>query len=169
MQFTAFDTPIGTVALVWQGNQLERVMLPEASREALLAKLKKMEIAQAEKIPAFVREAKNIVLKHLSTGSENLSILASHLNLSSVPKFHQKVYQALLKVPAGKVVTYKVLAEKASSPQAMRAVGQAMAKNRFPLLIPCHRVIQTSGALGNFSAYHGVKLKVKLLELERAL
>lgn len=86
--------------------------------------------------------------------------------LEDVPPFHRKVYLALCKVPAGKTVTYAELARRAGSPGAARAVGQAMAKNPWPVVIPCHRVVAGNGRLGGYSGRGGVATKRKLLQLE---
>lgn len=86
--------------------------------------------------------------------------------LKAVPPFHRRVYRALCKVPAGKTVTYAELARMAGSPKAARAVGQAMAKNPFPVLIPCHRVLPSTGKLGHYSGRGGMALKRELLKLE---
>lgn len=86
--------------------------------------------------------------------------------LENVPPFHRKVYQALCKVPAGKTITYAELAKRAGSPGAARAVGTAMAKNPWPIIIPCHRVVAGNGKLGGYSGRGGVATKVALLELE---
>lgn len=80
------------------------------------------------------------------------------------PKFHVAVYRALLRVPRGAVRTYQGLASDCGSPRAMRAVGQAMAKNPLPIVVPCHRVVAAGGALGGYTG--GVAKKRTLLELE---
>lgn len=89
--------------------------------------------------------------------------------LTNVPPFHRKVYTALCEIPAGKTITYAELARRAGSPGAARAVGQAMAKNPFPIIIPCHRVVAGNGKLGGYSGRGGVATKRALLELEGAL
>jgi len=76
-------------------------------------------------------------------------------------EFERKVYRALLKVTAGKTVTYGGLAKKAGYPGAARAVGSAMRKNPFPILIPCHRVVKSGGTIGRYS--RGMTIKRKLL------
>jgi len=86
------------------------------------------------------------------------------LDLSGATPFQRKVYAALRKVPAGTTVTYGELARRAGFSGAARAVGSAMRKNRLPIVIPCHRVIRGSGALGQYSA--GVPWKRMLLEFE---
>ncbi len=70
-------------------------------------------------------------------------------------------------MPYGETRSYKWLAGEAGSPRAYRAVGQAMAKNPFPLVVPCHRVVASDGSLGGFSG--GLDLKKALLDLERSL
>jgi methylated-DNA-[protein]-cysteine S-methyltransferase len=78
--------------------------------------------------------------------------------------FQQKVFRHLLKVPAGSTVTYGVLADAAGS--SPRAVGRALARNPWPLLVPCHRVVRSDGGLGGYSARAGVRLKRELLAFE---
>lgn len=80
--------------------------------------------------------------------------------------FQFKVYLALLKVKPGKTITYSELAKKAGFPGAARAVGTALAKNPFPIVVPCHRVIKADGSLGNYSA-GGPEVKRYLIERER--
>ncbi|MFX0197695.1 MAG: methylated-DNA--[protein]-cysteine S-methyltransferase [Candidatus Hodarchaeota archaeon] len=77
------------------------------------------------------------------------------------------VLKTLLKVPAGEVVSYGELAKRAGIPNAARFIGNVMAKNRFAPIIPCHRVILSSGKLGHFSGREGPKLKKRLLEQEQ--
>jgi O-6-methylguanine DNA methyltransferase len=74
----------------------------------------------------------------------------------------------LRKGPPGSTVSYRELAEAAGSPAASRAVGQAMARNPFPIVVPCHRVLGADGSAVGFSAYGGCDLKQKLLEMEGA-
>jgi methylated-DNA-[protein]-cysteine S-methyltransferase len=81
--------------------------------------------------------------------------------------FQRAVIGTLRQVPYGQTTTYAELAKKAGRPGAARAVGQVMATNPVPLLVPCHRVLGSGGALGGFSAPTGIVLKRRLLELER--
>ncbi len=84
----------------------------------------------------------------------------------SLTPFARKVQRELLKVPYGSVISYGQLAAKAGSPRAARAVGGVMASNPFPLIVPCHRVVNADGRIGHYSAAHGSKTKAWLLELE---
>jgi O-6-methylguanine DNA methyltransferase len=74
-----------------------------------------------------------------------------------------------LKVPPGVTLSYSELAKRAGSPGAARAVGQAMARNPIPLLVPCHRVLAAGGRIGGFTAPGGLESKAKLLTLEGSL
>ena len=90
--------------------------------------------------------------------------------MGKISKFCQKVYWLCRKVPRGRVTTYKILAEKLGT-KAYRAVGATMNKNPYGILsckgkemVPCHRVINSSGFVGQFA--HGSKAKIKLLQSE---
>ena len=80
--------------------------------------------------------------------------------------FQIKVWNAISKIPKGKVKTYKELAGSIRKPKASRAVANACGKNPFPIKIPCHRVIRSDGRLGGYSGKGGIKTKRKLLRSE---
>jgi len=80
--------------------------------------------------------------------------------------FQIKVWNAISKIPKGKVKTYKELARSIRKPKASRAVANACGKNPFPIKIPCHRVIRSDGRLGGYSGNGGIKTKRKLLRNE---
>jgi methylated-DNA-[protein]-cysteine S-methyltransferase len=80
--------------------------------------------------------------------------------------FQIKVWNAISKIPKGKVKTYKELARSIRKPKASRAVANACGKNPFPNKIPCHRVIRSDGRLGGYSGKGGIKTKRKLLRSE---
>ena len=82
-------------------------------------------------------------------------------------KFQVKVWKELLKITSGETRTYKEIAILIGSPNSARAVANACAKNPYPILVPCHRVIRSDGSLGGYSARGGVNKKKKLLEQER--
>jgi len=81
--------------------------------------------------------------------------------------FQRKVWRELQKIPYGKTVSYKKVAEKVGGSTFVRAVGRVNGQNPIPIIIPCHRVINTNGKLGGYSL--GISLKEKLLELEGSL
>lgn len=83
------------------------------------------------------------------------------------PPFYKKALLAVKKIPFGKTMTYKEIARKAGNPKAVRAAGSANAYNPIPIVIPCHRVINTGGGLGGYSG--NIQHKALLLELEGVL
>ncbi|MFH1440861.1 MAG: MGMT family protein [Candidatus Omnitrophota bacterium] len=84
-----------------------------------------------------------------------------------ITDFAKKVYKAVLTIPLGQVRTYKWVAEKAGCPSACRAVGQVLKNNPYPLIIPCHRVVESNGKLGGY--IWGKNSKKVILDLERQL
>lgn len=90
------------------------------------------------------------------------------IDLSALPPFTAAVLHAASSILYGQVATYGDLARQVGKPGASRAVGQAMGRNPVPIVVPCHRVISSTG-LGGFSAEEGVDLKARLLAHEGAL
>ena len=83
-------------------------------------------------------------------------------------KFQLKLWNYLKKIPKGKVKSYLEVAKGIGKPKAFRAVANAVGKNPYPPLIPCHRVIRSDGSLGGYSGKGGIKEKRRLLLLEKA-
>lgn len=82
-------------------------------------------------------------------------------------EFERKVLKIVSTIPLGQTRSYKWVAKKAGRPKAVRAVGQVLKKNPFPILIPCHRVIENNGSIGGYSL--GKKVKQSLLTLEKRI
>ena len=82
--------------------------------------------------------------------------------------FQWDVLKATLQIPLGKTRSYQWVAQKIGRPKAVRAVGQALRHNPYPLIIPCHRVIKSDGALGGYAGQMGPR-KQKLLQLEQEI
>lgn len=89
------------------------------------------------------------------------------LDLDSCTDFQKKVLMETARIPPGRVATYRRLAERVSGPSYARAAGRALAGNPFPLVIPCHRVVRSNGAIGGYQG--GEDMKRSLLELEGVL
>jgi O-6-methylguanine DNA methyltransferase len=91
------------------------------------------------------------------------------LDLAGTPPFFRAAWDACRNIPPGETRSYRWLAAEAGNPLALRAAGQAMARNRFSLIIPCHRVIASDGGLGGYGGGGlGVKAKLLQAELEQA-
>jgi methylated-DNA-[protein]-cysteine S-methyltransferase len=86
------------------------------------------------------------------------------VDLADESSFRRRVYESVIKIPYGEIRTYGEIAAQAGCPKGARAVGQAMAVNPIPLVIPCHRVLSANGKTGGFSS--GIELKRYLLRLE---
>jgi len=89
------------------------------------------------------------------------------MNKLNGTKFQIKVWKELLNIPSGETRTYKEIAILIGSPNSARAVANACAKNPYPILVPCHRVIRFDGNLGGYSALGGINKKKELLAQER--
>ncbi len=150
------DTPIGPVGIVWAGLEggprVVRVLIGgwEADPET-----------EADSCPEIERVA-NALRDILSgqAGAISLKMTARQL----CKPFQRAVLEATARIPRGKVTTYGGLARSLGRIGAARAVGNALATNPFPLIVPCHRVIRSDGTIGGFTG--GKVLKRKLLELE---
>ena len=93
----------------------------------------------------------------------DLAIDVAHLST-----FERRVIEHCRRIPYGQTLSYGRLAALAGSSRAARAVGNVMANNRYPLVVPCHRVVHASGKIGNYSAPAGRRMKLRLLEREGA-
>jgi len=89
------------------------------------------------------------------------------LDWGNATPFRRKVWRALRRVAYGSIVTYGDLADGVDRPRAARAVGGALAANPLPLIVPCHRVLPSSGGPGGFSAEGGMAMKQRLLDFEK--
>jgi methylated-DNA-[protein]-cysteine S-methyltransferase len=88
------------------------------------------------------------------------------LDWSDVSSFNEAVLRACFRIPSGRTLSYARLAAQAGKPKAARAVGGAMARNRWPIIIPCHRVVGSRGQLTGYSGTGGLATKRQLLDLE---
>ncbi len=134
------------------------------SRDGFLAGLDPL--ARAERNPA----ALSGVIQQLQTYFERpASPFDLPLDLGGVTPFQRAALQLIRQIPAGTVWTYKQVAEQLDRPRASRAVGQAMARNPLPIIIPCHRVVGAGGALTGYGGGGGIATKRRLLQMEGAL
>jgi len=171
-QACLFPTVLGEMAIAWKEENVTGVFLPEADGKKLLArvrsKLRVPRLAWTGSPPAYVGHMAASIRSHLRGEAQEFSLEHLALNKQSSP-FFLKVYECSQRIPSGKVLTYRELATAAGSPKAFRAVGQAMARNPFPIVIPCHRVVGSSKEAGGFSAHGGLDTKAKILKLEGKL
>ena len=165
MFYEVIPSPFGDVGVVWyQETGMPRVagiLLPRRGR-------KMAGIIQADH-PHAVRESHpglsplvEELERYMDTGTDTFS--REFLDMERCNEFQKRVLEKLSEVPRGKVISYGQLADRISAPRAARAVGTAVARNPFPIMLPCHRVVKAGGHLGNFGG--GTDLKKALLRLE---
>ena len=167
--FALFDTAIGRCAVAWSAAGLIGVQLPEAD-DALAGR------RLARRFPGAVRSPPGVVAAAAITritaflaGGTGDDFTSLSLDESSVGAFERAVYRETRAIPAGATSTYGAIATALGDIRDSRRVGQALGRNPWPIVIPCHRVTGAGGWMGGFSAPGGQGTKLKLLELEGAL
>jgi methylated-DNA-[protein]-cysteine S-methyltransferase len=165
--FTLFDTAIGRCGIAWGARGIVRIQLPERrgpeTRARLLARLPD---AREAAPPPAVRAAIDGMQALLRGEPRDLSGVA--LDVNPLPSFARRVYEVARTIAPGATLTYGEVAARLGAAGAARAVGQALGRNPFPLVVPCHRVLAAGGRPGGFSADGGVTTKLRLLALEGA-
>jgi methylated-DNA-[protein]-cysteine S-methyltransferase len=173
----AFETNLGWMAVAWDGELLKGIVFGYASRhlaELAIARQPRLPrphyrivgASQVEEAPAWVRNL--IEQLRLYADGQQVDFSNVPLDLDHLTSFGKHVVDACRRIGWGCVRTYGDLAAECGSSGAARAVGSVMAKNRFPLVVPCHRVLAAGGALGGYSAPDGLAMKRRLLVLEGA-
>jgi methylated-DNA-[protein]-cysteine S-methyltransferase len=163
----AFTTELGAVAVAWRGESITRISIGHSSEAAALAALSSEGAKPAGNPPAFVLRLADR-LQCYASGERGDDFWDVPLDLSHLSPFQKRVVQNCRRISTGRTRTYGELAGLAGSPGAARAVGNVMSGNRFPIVVPCHRVVGSAGSLGGFSAPQGTSLKRRMLALEGA-
>lgn len=160
-KYHLFQCDVGWIALVGTSKGLRRLSLKPTPQEALddLG----ADLDQSVNDPSSFTEVQRCIERYFQGDSGVLDEI--ELDLSGAPPFFSAAWQACRSIPPGETRSYAWLASEAGSPLAMRAAGQAMARNRFPLIIPCHRVIASDGDLRGYGA-GGLRVKAELLQRE---
>jgi DNA repair protein RadC len=168
-QWCAVETKMGPMGLVWRGERLLRVLLPDGTREGLDARRAREfpDAQEAEPMGPF-EDLRHSLIRYFEGAPVDPASLPVNFELEGVSSFMQRVYSELRLIPRGEVVSYGALASRAGSSGAARAVGNAMAGNPFPILIPCHRVLRQGRQIGSFGGPVGPAQKEMLLRLEGA-
>lgn len=146
--YDIFDSPLGEVHLIFLGNLLSGISFEKPSD---------IPLKRGTAPESFIGELESYFKGANIRFTQGLKFLTG-------TDFEKKVWAALNEIPFGETRTYKWVAEKVGSPLAVRAVGRALSKNPIPIVIPCHRVIESDGSIGGYSA--GVNRKKRLLDME---
>jgi methylated-DNA-[protein]-cysteine S-methyltransferase len=162
-----FDTAIGRCGIAWGGRGVVGVQLPEAREAETRARmLHRFPDAREAPPPADVQRAVDGIVALLR--GERSQLDAVPLDMERVPPFHRRVYEVARTIPPGTTLTYGDIAARLGAPGSARAVGQALGRNPFAIVVPCHRVLAAGGKVGGFSADGGVTTKLRMLSIEGA-
>jgi O-6-methylguanine DNA methyltransferase len=147
--YEAFDSPLGTLYLRFDGRVLTGISF--------------------EKPPVRLGRAPERFKKELRAYfAGTLREFAQEASPPGGTAFERKVWRAVQEVPYGETRSYKWLAERVDTPRGSRAVGQALGKNPIPIVIPCHRIVESDGHLGGYASGEDVKRRLLALEYYHA-
>ncbi len=161
-RYDLFQTPVGWVGLLASDRGLRRLSLKPTPQEAM--EELGPEVERATHLPSSTVHIQRCLEKFMEGDAGALDEI--EIDLSGSPPFFATAWVACRRIPPGQTRSYAWLAAEAGSPRAVRAAGQAMAKNPLALVIPCHRVIASNGDLRGYGA-GGLGVKARLLEMER--
>jgi methylated-DNA-[protein]-cysteine S-methyltransferase len=164
--YLVFETASGFCGIAWNGVGITCLRLPTRSAEAAeRTLLRRMPGAEPGAPTPAVAELVAAVKRYFE--GEETDFLGVKLDLGDQDPFFRQVYAAARRIGWGRTTTYGALTkELGAGPEAARDVGQAMARNPVPLIIPCHRVLAAGGKVGGFSAPGGSAAKIRMLALE---
>jgi len=165
--FVLFDTAIGRCGIAWGGRGVVGVQLPEAREPETRARvLRRFPGAREAAPPPDVQRAVDGITALLRGEASDLSAVA--LDMERVSPFHRRVYQVARTIPPGATLSYGDIAAHLGARGLARAVGQALGRNPFAIVVPCHRVLAAGGKAGGCSANGGITTKLRLLSIEGA-
>jgi methylated-DNA-[protein]-cysteine S-methyltransferase len=161
MNYTIFKTKLGWIGILASPAGLLAVTLPQSTRQQALDSLGS-QVKQCVKSSEFFN---NLTKRFQDYYSGKITTFPDKLDFSHATVFQRQVWTAARLIPHGETRSYGWVAGQIRKPQAARAVGHALSKNPFLIIVPCHRVIAGDGTLGGFGG--GLEMKKTLLELER--
>jgi methylated-DNA-[protein]-cysteine S-methyltransferase len=163
--YTIFDTAIGRCGIAWGQSGIVGVQLPEAREIETRKRLYQLYPDAREMRPPPNAEAAIEGIVALLRG-EISDFSDVTLDMGGIHLFNQRVYQATRQIPRGETLTYNEIAARMGIPSAVRSVAQAIARNPFVIIVPCHRVLEAGGYADNISPHGGLISKRRLLSIE---
>jgi len=164
-QVMTVSTVLGWMAAVGEAGELRLLKIGYPSEHEVLAAVAE-EIGQMPEIADWHSSLADQLRRYAE--GEAVTCADVECALGHLTTFQRRVVRECRKIGYGKTLSYAQLAARAGTPRGARAVGNVMRTNRYPLVIPCHRVVATGGGLGGFSAPDGIQFKRRLLDLEQA-
>jgi methylated-DNA-[protein]-cysteine S-methyltransferase len=165
-EYTTFETKNGFVGLAWNQQGVSGLRLPARTEESAEAAILRR-LPEARRAPPSPAVAQLISDIQRYFDGEKIDFSEVAVDLGVQDPFFSRVYAEVRKLGWGVTTTYGALAKTlGAEPQAARDVGQAMASNPVPLIVPCHRVLAAGGKIGGFSAPGGSESKARMLVIE---
>jgi methylated-DNA-[protein]-cysteine S-methyltransferase len=163
--YTIFGTAIGHCGIAWSHAGLVGVQLPEAREIETRKRLFKLyPDAREMRPPPEVMEAIEGIAALLR--AEPCDFSGVTLDMNGIGTFDQRVYQATREIPRGRTLTYDEIALRLTASGAVRSVAQAIARNPFVIVVPCHRVLESGGHADKISPHGGIISKRRLLSID---
>ena len=163
LSYTTFATDMGWMAILSSTRGLVRLTLPQDSAQGALELLDNS-LSQTTRSPDSFGDIISRLRSYFGGGKAGFP---DELDRSRATSFQRQVWQITRLIPYGESRSYRWVAAQIGQPNAMRAVGQALAQNPLPIIIPCHRIVASNGKRGGYSG--GVKMKKHLLFLEASV
>jgi methylated-DNA-[protein]-cysteine S-methyltransferase len=158
------DSPVGKLLLATTPRGLVKVSFPTQPFEEVLERLAREISPRVLEAPAQLDAARRELDRYFEGRLQEFDL---PLDWRLSHGFYRKVLRATARIPYGQTRSYSEMAKRAGSPRAVRATGSALGSNPIPIVVPCHRVLRTGGALGGYGG--GIEMKQTLLELEGAI
>lgn len=166
--YSIFDSGIGRCGIAWGDHGVLSVHLPETREIETRRRVLRQFPDAREMRPTLNTEiAIEGIVSLLRGQPSNLADVV--LDMHGIIPFHQRVYEYVRTIPRGETMTFAELANRLRVAGAVHAVGQAITRNPFTIIIPCHRVLAAPGEADGFCAHGGVVSKRRLLSLEGAM
>jgi methylated-DNA-[protein]-cysteine S-methyltransferase len=165
--YTLFDTTLGRCGIAWSDRGIAAIELPGPDDAATRRRLRRaLPAAREDAPPPDVAAAIDAIVRLFDGEPDDLSSVV--LDMDDVPEFQRRVYDVARTIPPGETLSYGEVAARLGEPGAAQAVGRALGRNPFPIVVPCHRVLAANGALHGFSAPGGIETKRRMLAIEGA-
>ena len=163
LSYAVIETKMGWLGLLGSMNGLRHIVLPQDSPQAVLCMFGERLFGATSDV-SFFGDLPNRLSRYFDN---KVITFNDNLDFTGATPFQFTVWQTVRSIPYGQTRSYAEVAKQIGLPQGAQAVGQALAKNPLPIMVPCHRVISTGGRLGGFS--YGLEMKGRLLQLEADL
>jgi methylated-DNA-[protein]-cysteine S-methyltransferase len=161
--YTIFDTPIGRCGIAWSGAGVVGVQLPEPREIETRKRLfKHFPEARETHPPPYVQLAIEGIGALLRGESADFSAVT--LDMNGIPAFSQRVYGITGGIPRGATLNYDEIAKRLGASLAVKSVSQAIARNPFVIIVPCHRVLDAGGYADQISPYGGSRRRLLSIE-----